>query len=213
MTRDEIAVNVRINLNDLGVTFYSDDDVNDSLQDGYDDIAVFTGCIQKQTNLTQTNDTTYYDMISSISDFFAIVAAYNNTSNRWIYFNPLKSFDLIRIDFELWAGIQPEYGAISNFRYVLFLPRLASASGTITVWYRATAPTLAGSDTPLIHSDEQSLLELYATADLLDQAEEYKKADAYWVPYFEGLIKYKKRIGSLALSDYLPVLGGFEVYA
>lgn len=206
-TRDQINVDVRTNLNDLGVTFYSEDDVNDSLQDGYDDVSVFCGCIQKTATLTLVDDTVYYDMLAAISDFFAVVAAYNNNTNRWMDFNSLKAFDSVRRDWELWTG-EPLFGSISNFRYLAFIPHQPTATGTITIWYRATAPTLSGSDTPLIHTDEQYLLELYATADLLDQAEEYVKADSYWAEYFEGLIKYKKRVASLALSDYLPVLGG-----
>lgn len=39
-TFSEIKDNVRSNLDDAGVTFYSDDALTESLQDGYDDIAV-----------------------------------------------------------------------------------------------------------------------------------------------------------------------------
>lgn len=209
-TRDEISTIVRVNLNDLGVTFYSADDVNDALQDGYDDIAVFSGCIQKTANLTLLDNTVYYDIPAAISDFFAVVAAYNNNSNRWLEFQPLKHFDGVRIDWELWTG-EPLFGSISNFRYLAFIPHQVDAVGTITIWYRALAPVLSGSTVPLIHTDEQDLLELYATADLLDQAEEYTKADSYWEQYFTRLMAYKKRVASLATSDYLPVLGGSSV--
>jgi len=206
MTRDQIAANVLENLQSSGIDYYNSDDVNNAIQDGYDDVAIVTGCIQKSVNINVAN-TCYYDMLSLISDFFAIVAAYNNTTLRWILFDNLKVFDTVRIDWETWGGIQPMFGSIANFRYIALVPILAAASGTITIYYRATAPTLAFSDTPLIHVDEQVLLEWYATGDLFDQAQEFVKAEIWWDKYFKGLISYRERIGKLALSDYLPVLG------
>lgn len=215
-TRIQVANKVRENLNDSGVTFYSLADINDSLQDAYADIAVVTGCIQKSADLTQTDATTYYDMPSLISDFFAVVAAYNNTTKRWIDFDNLRGYDNVRIDWELWTGSQPMFGTVSNYRYIGFLPRMESASGTIAIFYRATAPVLSSdSDTFLIHLDEEKLLEWYATADLFDQAQEFIKAERFWGKYLgtdpghDGttVFKYKSRIGKLAQSDYLPVIG------
>ncbi len=207
MTRLELKTKIRENLNDAGVTFYSEDDLNDSIQDGYDDISVVSGCIQKSGTLTLLDNTTYYDMLAAFSDFFALVAAYNNNTNRWIDFDALKQFDNVRIDWEIWAGSQPLFGAISNFRYVAFVPRLTTAFGNATIWYRALAPTLTSdSDEFLIHLDKQELLEWYVTADMLDQQQEYIKADSYWANYFEHLLKYKSRIDKLAMSDYLPTL-------
>lgn len=205
-TRDQIAVSVLENLASSGIDYYTSSDVNEAIQDGYDEVAVLTGCIQKSATINVAN-TTYYDMLSLIPDYFAVVAAYNNTTLRWILFDNLKVFDTVRIDWETWAGMQPMFGSVSNFRYIALVPILIAATGTITIYYRATAPTLAFSDTPLIHIDEQVLLEWYATADLLDQAQEFIKADKWWTKYFKDVLKYKERIGKLAKSDYLPVLG------
>lgn len=205
-TRDQIAADVLENLASSGIDYYTSSDVNEAIQDGYDDVAALTGCIQKSTNINVAN-TTYYDMLTLIPDFFALVAAYNNTTLRWILFDNLKTFDNVRIDWETWGGMQPMFGSISNFRYVTLVPILAAASGTITIFYRATAPTLAFSDTPLIHLDEQVLLEWYATADLFDQAQEFTKADKYWDKYFKEVIEYRERVHKLAKSDYLPVIG------
>jgi len=41
---------------------------------------------------------------------------------------------------------------------------------------------------------------------MLDQAQEYVKADDYFEKYFTTVLKYKERVGRLAKSDYLPQL-------
>ncbi len=204
--RGQVVTNVRENLEDQGVTFFTYIDILESIQDGYDDIAAVTGCIQRDAIITLDADTTYHDFLGLVPDFLGLVAVYNLTTNRWVEFQQLKGYDRIRIDWETWQGSQCEFGAISNFRYVCLIPR---SSSQLQVFYRATAPKLlTDSDTFLIHLDEQTLLEQYATADLLDSAEEYNKADMIWSEYFADLVKYSDRVHKLALSDYIPVLGG-----
>ena len=205
MTRDEIATNVRENLEDAGITFYSATDISDSIQDGYDDVAVITGCIQKSVTLNFTANLSYYDFKTLIADYYAPVALYNNVTKRWMDPDGKRIFRKVRRDYELWSG-EPGFWAVIDARKVGIFPRKTATSGTFTVFYRATANTLSGSDTPLIHADVVDLLENYATGDLLDQAQEYIKADKYLGNYFTDVLKYKTRIGSLAKTDYLPVL-------
>jgi len=204
-TRDSLAADIRDNLEDAGVTFYSAADVNDAIQDAYDDIAVISGCIQKSATINFTSLLSYYDFRSLISDYFAVVAIFNNNTNRWLYPDTRRSFDKIRFDWELMEG-QPYMFCPIDSKRVAITPRMTIGSGNMTVYYRATADTLGATDTPQIHVDMTTLIEHYVTADLLDQMQEYIKADAWFQKYFDGLMEYKLRIGRLALSDYLPQL-------
>ncbi len=204
-TRDAIAADIRDNLEDAGVTFYSAADVNDAIQDAYDDVAVMSGCIQKSTTLNFTSLLSYYDFRSLISDYFAVVAIFNNSSNRWLCPDTRRSFDKSRQDWELATG-EPRFFCPIDSKRVVIVPRMTIATGNRTVFYRATADTLGATDTPLIHTDMLTLLEHYVTADLLDQQQEFIKADAWWQKYFNELMDYKIRIGRLALSDYIPIV-------
>lgn len=206
MTRDQIATNVKSNLDSNGLDYFGIDEINNSIQDAYDDIAVVSGCIQKVATLPWQANVTYYDLVDEINDFFAIVAAYNNNNNQWMNFQGLLTFDKVRQDWELWEG-EPLFGAVLGPRKVTFVPRKSTASGNATLYYRATAPTLAGSTAPLVHLDCHELLEWYATGDLFDQAQEFTKADGWWSQYFSSLLQYRTRVGRLAQSDYLPILG------
>ncbi len=204
-TRDSLAADIRNNLEDAGVTFYSADDVNDAIQDAYDDIAVMSGCIQKSATISFVSLLSYYDFRSLISDYFAVVAIYNNNSNRWMYPDTRRSFDKERSDWELMTGEPFSFCPIDSKR-VCIVPRFTVATGNMTVFYRATADTLGATDTPQIHTDMTTLIEHYVTADLLDQQQEFIKADAWFQKYFKELMEYKIRVGRLALSDYLPIL-------
>jgi hypothetical protein len=44
-TRGQLKADVQDNLSDLNLNFFSDDDLNQSFQDAYDDIAILTQCI------------------------------------------------------------------------------------------------------------------------------------------------------------------------
>ena len=206
MTRDEIVVQIRNNINDAGAgTFYTAADLVDSFQDAYDDIAVISGCIQKSVTLDWVDDLSYYNFLSTVPDYFAVVAIYNNNTNRWLTPTAPKDLDNVRIDWELWEG-QPAFFAPINFKYVAIAPKMLVATGNFTLVYRAMAPTVTlGSTVPLVHLDEQTrLFQSYPTADLLDQQEKYKASEVWWKQYFEDVKRYKARVARLAVSDYAP---------
>lgn len=204
-TRDDLAALVRGNLDDLGVTFWTATDINDAIQDGYDDVAVVSGCIQKSATVNFEDNLSYYNFAVLISDYFAPVAIYNNNTKRWFGTENRKSMATLRRDWELIVG-NPELFFPIDSRRCFLGPRMVTGSGNMTVFYRAQAPTLSGSTVPLVHADETKLLVDYATADMLDQQEEFIKAERFWTDYFVGLKKYKSRIGKLAQTDYLPTL-------
>jgi len=207
MTRDDIASSVRINLDDAGVISYSAADVNDAIQDGYDDVAVLSGCINKTATVSLQDSLSYYDFAAlGVSDFYSVVAIRNNNNNRFLTdFQSRIEFDRIRPDWETWAG-QPEMFCPINSQHVAICPKLADATGNFTLFYKALAPTLSGGTTPLIHHDVQHLLEWYATADLLEQFEEFTKARTWWRQYETELKKYSQRIQNLAHTDIYRVL-------
>lgn len=232
-TRGQIKTTVRNNLDDSGVSFYSDDDLNDSLQDAYDDIACLSQCIVKTIVLQWIGDLSYYNFVEDfgITDYMATTAIFNYTTNVWLRDDlNLRDFDKIRRDWETWTG-SPQFWAPSDPLHIAIAPRettggvsvggafngsaflptafftnsAASASTqTFKLYYWAQAPDLASdSSTFLIASDVQDLLEFYTTADLLEQAEEFTKASEYWSKYFEGLVDYSTRVKRNNKSDLL----------
>lgn len=204
MTRDQIVARVQVNLNDSGV-LYSVADFNDSLQDGYAEIAALTGCIFKAARIDQVANLTYYDMASYIPDFWAITAIWNTNTKQWLTPSNISILDTIRTDWELANGNPFLFWPV-NFRYVAVYPKLTSATGYFYVFYRAQADTLSGSTTPNLADNLQGILEDYTTGDLLEQAEEFIKAQVQFIEYIKGIKAIKQATRAFRLPDFMPGL-------
>lgn len=205
-TRGQIKTNIRVNLDDNAVTFYTDTDLNDSIQDAYDDICSLSQCIVKNTTLTWIANLSYINFITdySITDYLATTAIFNNLTNRWLRDDlNLRDLDRLRRDWENWTGT-PQFWAPSDVNHIVIAPKYTTSSGTFKLVYWASAPTLTSdNDTLLTASDVQDMFEHYCTADLLEQAQEYTKANEYWTKYYESLAEYSERTKKMNKSDLL----------
>lgn len=200
----QIKTNIGINLNDAGKVYYTDIDLNASLQEAYRDIVCLSQCIIKKVTLDWQNDLTYYNFKDdfSISDFLAVTAVFNNVNNRWLQDDlVLSNFDKLRTNWETWHGT-PNWWAFSALNRTAIIPKQELATGTFDLYYWATAPAISDGSSPLVATDVQKLFEMYSTANLLEQAEEYVKAQIWWTPYFAELEVYIERTKSLAKTDF-----------
>src|SRR6266699_1484226 len=99
-----IKLRVRKELNDRGVTFYSNDDIDKSFEDAYSDIVCLTKCIVKKTSVNFTTNCYYDFKVLGVTDFMAVTAIFNNNTNRWLLDDKtLRDYDLIRDNWELWV--------------------------------------------------------------------------------------------------------------
>lgn len=206
MIFSDIKSNIRKNLDDVGITFYNADDVNDSTTDAYNDIIARTRpIIKKAAGLTWIGNLSYINFVTDygITDFMAVTAIFNNLTNLFLDDNlSLKQFNLIRQDWEIDVG-QPTNWAPHSYQRIAIFPKQPTSFGTFDLYYWALAPTVVDSDSPLIAPDMQDMFEQYGTADLLEQAEEYQKALVFWQEYFSNLEEYQERVQKLAKSDLM----------
>lgn len=184
MTRDQVLARVRLNLNDVGITFWSSSDANDSIQDGYDDVAINSGCIEKTIPLTPVVNLLYYNLSSTISDYFKLSAIFNPSNNYWLTPVALEVLRQYGPEFEKATGPPTHFCPIS-FEYTILWPASLVATPNLTLIYAAQANILSATTVPTIPTEFQNILEDYVTADLLEQAEEYVKAGTYWQSYSE----------------------------
>lgn len=231
-TRGQIKADIKDNLAELNLDFYSDDDINQSIQDAYDDIAVLTQCIQKPVTLNWISNLSYYNfqLRYQVSDYLGTIAIFNNLSNLWLRDDlSLKDFDRIRRDWENWIGT-PIFWAPSDPQNIAICPKMLGAAltygafdggsflnsayyvnnsaevniGSFILYYWATAPTLVtDNDVLLIASDQGTTITQYCTADLLEQCQEFNKAQSYWRPYFENIDEYADRVKRNCKADLL----------
>ena len=201
MTRDQIAHKVSRNLHDAGVTYYSAYDLNNSIQDAYDEIVVYSECIEKRIDIPYKSNTTYYQVgVELPADYYRVIKILNNEQNRWLSGSSDREQLNYSGDWETVNSTAYEFTILGHDRIGLN-GRSSNATGTFKLLYKAQAPTLQGDTVLLINSSYILLPELYATADLLEQNQEFTKAQIYWNQYDPMLEKYREKIQVLAKPD------------
>ena len=200
MNRDQLAQKIRNNLNDAGVTYYSAADLNESIQDGYDEVAVYCECIERTATLNFQSDITYYDFSTLIPDYYRLVRLYSHATNRFLGVNLERENFGYSSDWELNQGAHQDF-IIKGPKLVGISGRKTNAVGNFKVWYKAQANILGSRDVPRIDVRYHLMLENYGTADLLEQNQEYTKASTYWAQYNKQLEDYRFKLQLLSKAD------------
>lgn len=175
-------------------SYYQSIDFNDSIQDGFDEIAAVTGVIYNQAVVPFTALTSYYDMLSLLPDYIGVVAVFNSAISRWMIPTSLTKLNQARWDWEV-AGGTPYWYVPVNHRYMaIYMKPLQPAYGNMYVFYRASAPVLQDSTNIAIPDDHIQALENYVLTDLWEQNQEFSKASDYlqtsYLPDIENLRVY-----------------------
>jgi len=206
MTQSQLVERIRTNLNDAGI-FYSNDDLNNSIQDGHDEIVAISGTIDKGASLTFTPNLSYYDLRTSISDFTALVAIYNSVTKRYMIPVSTRILDGMRDNWEIAIGT-PEYFVPLSWRHMVIFRKPSTTYGSMYVFYKASSPTLTSASNLSIPNEFQRVLEEYSTGDLLEQALEIVKAQVYFQKYIQGIEELRTHVKSSKFPDYTARLRG-----
>lgn len=164
------------NLDDLGAVFFTrDSDIEPSIQEGYRFISALCETIESQANVDFVSGLVFYDFSTYISDYLRVYGIYNNNTNRWLQPTILTELYRLRDDWELANG-EPYLFLPVDPKHVALFPVLSTASGSMTVVYKARATRLGANDYPELPELHQDVLTYDATGDLLTQCEEWYKA-------------------------------------
>lgn len=205
MTREDIKTVCSKNLADLGATYWTPTDLDDSIQDCYDDIIGMSGAKVKKATITWVAELAYYIFPGhGVTDYLGTLAVFNNNNNRFLCDKTsLRQLEHAREDWEIWRGTPFMWTPAATDR-IAIAPNYSTAVGTFDLYYLASAEELTSDSDPIdVANDVMGLFQDYTTADMLEQAEEYIKAQKYWKSYYETLVEYKERCSRLAASDIL----------
>ncbi len=185
VTRVDVELRLQLFLN--CPVFYEKSFMDNSVQDGADEIAAFTGCIYKSAVVPFVAKRTYYDMLTLLPDYIGLVALWNNTIRRWMYPSSLKKFNQVRIDWDTAYGT-PYYFSPINHRFVaIYMKPAAPDYGNMIAFYRAAAPVLSDNTPIPIPEEYITVLEDFSITDLWEQSQEWGKAGENFKKYVEGL--------------------------
>jgi hypothetical protein len=182
MRQVQLADKILSTLDD-NLTFYGSDDFLDAIQDGYDEVVAYTGCIEKATSLTLSATTTYYDFSTLIPDFISIIAIWNSVTKRYLSPVSLIWLERQRPDWESASGSVDYFWPI-NYKYVAFFRQRADK---IYVFYRAQAPILSTFTSILIPDKHMNCLQDISTAYLLEQQHTFESAVRHIKSYIKEI--------------------------
>lgn len=203
-TRDNIKDNVKAFFENN--VYYSEDDFNNSIQDGYDEIVAFSGCVLRAISIPFTANLSYYDMLTLIPDYLGVVAIFNSTTRKWMLPTNVRKLDNDRVDWETALGT-PYYFAPVSHRFVTIYKKPGTVNyGNMYVFYRGAADTLSADACVLIPEDYTKTLEDYSIADLLEQNQEWGKAGVHLEAYQETLEQLRVMARNKRIPDRLSSL-------
>jgi len=216
MTRSEVKTRVRANLDDLAVTFFTATDIEDSLFDAYYWASVFANTIEKTKNISFQKDCPYYHLQTIIPDHFAVTGVYDVIRERFLRYKSRIELVFLRSNYEVWPG-PPEYFFIHSQNYLFIgpqqinVPSVAQSSQVdLKIFYRAFDDVATASDNGVfrIPIQGEDCIEFYATADLLEQAQEWTKAQFYWDKFHSQLITSKIAIRDRPMPALVNAMAG-----
>jgi hypothetical protein len=205
MTRTDLETRLRnyFENND----YYASIDFGYTIQDGYDEVIAFSGCIVKAAVLPFQANLTYYDLITLLDDYIGLISIYNTVTNRWMVPTSERKLDALRPDWETCYGT-PELFYPVNHRFLAIYRKPSTIYGNFYIYYIASAPTLGPTDPIQIPTDYANTLEDYCITDLQEQAQEFTKALTRFESYQANLQQLQRWAKSMRQPDRLPNLRG-----
>jgi hypothetical protein len=218
MTRGEAKLRVRSNLDDAGITFFSATDLEDALQDAYYFTSCFANTIEKSVDISFTANNPYYTLSSIIPDLFAVTAVYLISRKEFLQYKSRAELRAARRDYENWPGT-PEFFFIHGPHRIGIFPQppnvvsqVQTSDKNLKIFYRAYDDSVT-SDTfsYRVPAAAAELLEYYATADLLEQAQEWTAAGGWWDKFYDKLTRSKLLIRNRPLPALVNSFGGVRL--
>lgn len=207
ITRGDLKTRL-INFFENSTYYQSEPDLNNSVQDGYDELVSYAGLRPTKGNLPILNGKTYYDMKTIFPDLVGVIAVFNPTISAWLTPTSIRKLERYGQAWETVTG-SPYFFSVISWRYMAIHPKpVVDGYADMIVYYMAQAPLLTGDDTVLDTTDEGvSTIEKYVRTDLLEMGQEWTKAGNQFISYIEDLEQYRVKMNRRAI-DRIPMLRG-----
>lgn len=207
MTKEEIISRTRDELADNGVTYYSTQDLSDSFDDGYEEICVMTGVLERMGLVTLVDNTVYYNLYEGFLDYVRPFAIWNPDIGDWMSQKSDDFFRKFRSDWEKAKGNSYRFSVI-DFQYIALFPHKTTANDTqLQVYYNAKPlQPIQPYEVPEIPEQFQVAIQYYIMQDLFPQSEEFTKASLFLERYAQKLEELSVYVDTRSHPDRLNIL-------
>lgn len=181
MTRGQFRTLIQGDLFDSVGVYFTNDIVNNSIQEGYDQVVCASQCIEKTISINWIPGQIYYDLYNTIPQYSKPTKILNYDTNRWTDFTDSRFLDKYRFDWEVSNGAS-WFSYLVNYQYLGFFPHAGGVGGSnFLLMYKVFRDTLVSDSSPLqVPSPYFNTITNYCIADLLESIHEFTKAKGYF---------------------------------
>ena len=211
MTLSELKTEVfrRLDESQASPVYFSDLDVETSLNEGYETISEASEWYEDSAAINLL-DETYYNLKALIGErFLRVTRVWNPQINVWLV--PTSPRELDTRGFARWEKVtgQPRMWFVRGLWHLGLYPKVPVAGGTVKVYYKALPNPLTGdNDVPGFEEEYHLGLVDYAIYDLLAQTGETQKALGYYDSYLVVERALTAHASNRMRVDKLGVFGG-----
>ena len=177
MNFGQMQTEVRRKLNETSATFWTNDDIKEALNEGYEEISDETEWYEREATIQTTANRLYHDLRTVLSDtFLSLRRVWNTETQRWCYPTNPREKDGGYRQWELNQG-EPQDVFMRCLWFLGQWPKRGGDSGRTRIVYTALPPAMDdGADEPDFPKEFHRGIVEYALSDLLAQERETKKA-------------------------------------
>jgi hypothetical protein len=213
MTFAELKAEVfrRLEENPDTPAFWTEVDVAEALNDGYEELSDASEFYERNAILNLLSNRTYYDLRCVLGDtqVLSFRTAFNSTTRRWM--SPTDPRTLDTRVFQQWENITGEPEAIftRGLWWLGVYPQAATDTGNMKVYFSSIPPALVNEDDKPGFPEEyhEALIE-YAVGDLLSQDGETNKALRHFEEYMKLQGAMMKAVDGRISLDRINTLRG-----
>lgn len=208
MNRAEFKAIIQPNLGDIGSSFYSVEDLNNSIQDAYDEMVVLFGLRAKRALLTLHPQASFINVFQQVPDYCGAIAVWDVQMKRFLYDDVGWPFGFQKFGRWQTLNLRPTHWAPVDTQTIVFMGKTL-APIDYELHYFAGAPVLSfDADQIDLPRNLVSTMEEYVYADLLEQFEEYTKAQIHWDNFARAIGDVGSRLSNVARSAIRSRLSG-----
>lgn len=195
----------RLNESSSSPTYWTEEDVEDALNDGYAEMSDASEWYERNASINKLKNRTYYDLRTNLSDtFLAPRRCFNPQTNQWLAPISVRTLDFKTYrQWELNPG-EPQKMFMRGLWWLGTYPKSGADSGTLELYYTAMPDAMIDdADEPTFPLEFHLGIVAYALYELKYQERETAAALRYFAEYLTletGLKSYVERRTSLDRS-------------
>lgn len=195
----------RLNESSSSPTYWTEADVEDALNEGYEEISDASEWYERSASISKLKNRTYYDLQTNLIDtFLAPRRCFNPQTNQWLDPISVRTLDFKTYrQWELNPG-EPQKMFMRGLWWLGTYPKSGADSGTLQLYYTALPTAMsADGDEPAFPQEFHMGLVSYALYELRYQERETGialKHFAEYQSYESGLRGYVQQRTSLDRS-------------